>query len=561
MFTRFFLSWTAAFAVSFALVAAPISNRSSAAMQTCSAPQNCSAPPTQPTCSVIGSAAPTCPIAVDTVNSHYFKYNGQDVALVGVSGEYLPQVSRGTDFLQSYCTYDNFVCYINDAVSRGLNKIRLYIGLNHSPGTMQNGFPYQFEQPFRVVNGKWDTTLWALGYFNRLQQVVSYCQSNNVIVEVTLFDPWDGDYTTSPWQSGNNNQGIQFTQRGLFCSFDNTTRYGHQTPPDSQNANQLARQVQLNVMQKVASTLSCYNNFYWELANEPDFNIVANPIDVTAMAQWHDYMANQLYSFEQSLGRHHPIAVNFHSLSALGQIPSHTDVLNAHYAALKSIANEPRDSAIDLIRGFYGGQQGSLGQIFGFNEGRITPIMTTSDGARAEAWEFMLGGGGVFDHLGYEWNDGNQDAQAIRTELGILSKFVNGYNLQFMTRQTSNPPAWLQNLERYGTAHPNYTTYWGAMQSRYQYALYIHHSTLTPDGALLAGSKGYVRVPGTYQENNLQFIASPAAAIGTNFLIEWVDPASGATYPGSMNQTWTGAPIIISSPQYSYDIALSIKRN
>ena len=72
------------------------------------------------------------PLTLDT-NPQYFNYNGQTIALVGYSGEYLPHVRQPLQN-DNYCTYDSYQACIDDLTSRGINKIRMWLGVNHSPG-------------------------------------------------------------------------------------------------------------------------------------------------------------------------------------------------------------------------------------------------------------------------------------------------------------------------------------------------------------------------------------------------------------------------------------------
>lgn len=536
-------------------------------------------------------SAHAVPIKPDPTNPQYFVYQDQVIPLVGASASYLCHVDQ-TNQNESYCTwnnycrYDGIACLASASVDREgyidqlqrfrLNKMRLWIGLNHSPGRdAQSGIgrPYDHEQPFLWVDdpssidpnkGWWNVNVWDDEFFNRLRKVVEYAKLKNVIVEITLFDPWSGDWTQGPWHCNNvyNNATVKtcFTQRLNFVTLANGSTADEQT----KNSNARARQVAL--MKKVADTLNHLDNFYWEIANEPEIN-GSQAGDGTAVAAWHNSMISQLAPYDGGLpnGRHY-IAVNYHTTNALSTVNANSDIaiVTGHYVALR---DEPRVSAIELIRTYHA-PANELNRVFGFNESKISPIQVTDVRAvRAEAWEFMLNEGGLFDHLGYQWRTSTL-ATGVRRHLGFLNDFLKSFTLQFMGRQVNDPPAWCNNLPVYGTPDPvgGGKTFWGAMQwTRNQYALYVHHSLVDEDPT--KAFRGYipkVTSPAAYQETlNLNLGTLP----GT-FLAEWIDPANGMLYPSSdltapssVSISWQGSGTYsLKSPKYSFDIALRIKR-
>lgn len=574
-----------------------------------------SAQPQDTNCPLLAtSSGPTAPISevqVDTTNPQYFNYNGKAVALVGVSGEYLPHVSQPNthtttdgvpDFIKSYCTYDNYVCYINNLKAKGLNKVRLWIALNESPGVAVGSKdpakpkrPYPFEQPFPypvdpVTNvpipfpgGLWDLNTWNTTYFNRLKAFLYYCQQNDVIAEITFFAPSDA-FNTSPWNAANNSQGIGFTSKDFFCRFDNSA-----TQSDTQPANQTARAKQVAVMQRVAFLLDNYvngttgdrlKNYYFELANEPDLG-VTDPTTITAIINWHKYMAKSLYDYETSTlgGRHHPIAANLHTKQAIDAVKAYMNaatgkpyvrIVSGHYTDVVGFDIPPTTtySAIDLLRNY---NQGATDLIYGYNETKITPNPQNAEGARAEAWEFMLSEGGLFDHLGYDWDSVNcasqQTAQKTRTYLGSLAKFLNGNAgqgipaLALASMGKSNgatinsPPQWCTDLPAYGTGN----TYWGAMHwLKNQYVLYVHHSNIVLDGS--QHFERYAPINGSYTTSihvNLGTVTPSGSTV--NFKAEWIKPDTGQPYlPATIIPWQGGAGVVLTSPTYTYDIALRI---
>ncbi len=118
------------------------------------------------------------------------------------------------------------------------------------------------------------------------------------------------------------------------------------------------------------------------------------------------------------------------------------------------------------------------------------------DPVRAEAWEFLLGGGGAFDHFGYIYD--SDSGQKVRAQLGKIGAFLTAGGLVFsLTPSAPNivPPATFQ-----GTAWVEIGAYptdaswdtatlsrkhWAAMESKgwqtadagRKFMAYIHHST------------------------------------------------------------------------------------
>jgi len=536
------------------------------------------------------------PITVDA-NPHYFFYNGQTIALVGASAEYLCHVScatspdpvcelTGTTPLSDYfCRYESYSAYFADLHAKHLNKVRMWIGLNHSPGWQRTANPsihsyakpYDFEQAFTWDGNvsKWDLNAMSSTFWSRVHDVVNAARIQGIIVEITLFDAFSGDFGFSPWNPPRNKQSVPgFTPEGFpaeqyMSSFDNHT---YDVDPGDQSVRHVQTDLMVplsSIMGKAASQLNDLDNFYWEIANEPDQNGVISGSDAQ---YWHDFIAGQLYTYESGLPNgHHLIALNLHSKTAIDSIKNnsstypnlgtHVNIVNSHYV---SVSNSTPDhyGAILLVRDYNNGSQGQLNRIFGFNEGRITPDVGHPSNpnpdlsTRAEAWEFMLSGGGSFDHLGYDWKN-NALSINTRTYLGKLADFLQPLTLRNMSRQlsASQLPAFVNSgLSTYSTGN----TYWGAMQTtdQKQFVLYIHHSTISSDG-----SARYIPVvtnPPTY--NNTLFLQQLGSS--GSFKAEWIEPSTGAVKGTAQNFSWsgTGTFMLNTSPNYSYDIALRLTR-
>lgn len=195
--------------------------------------------PDEPEASAALAVVPTTPISVDGPASRYFRYGGELLPLIGVSGEYLPQVEivrpgggvlsdRDAGLVADYCVYNavngvrKFQRCINQLKAAGLNKLRLWVGLNHSPGSPRSccpaqgactalpdttvTTPYTNEQLLPRIGNKWKLdaaqSAYDATYLARLVEVITYARDNGVIVEVTLFDAWQAGTSAHPAPAG-----------------------------------------------------------------------------------------------------------------------------------------------------------------------------------------------------------------------------------------------------------------------------------------------------------------------------------------------------------------------
>lgn len=409
-------------------------------------------------------------LTCDPASQRYFKYKGQTLALVGMSGEYLPYVAEGgTQFnpvsgaspscaaatpVSSYCTLDKDTSDPNhtskyqqciDTIKKaGLNKMQLWVGLDFSPGTLTTtaATPFLDEQPFQRSGN-----IWMLGvdanptfdeqYFTNLYNLVNYAASKDVMVEVTLFVPFSGDPSTGPWTAQNNSLYLGFSNNDYFVEADCSTTLSPLTSYFDCNANdQVLRQYQVAMVQHIIDKLYPLNNYYYQLSNEPDLDghTVSSPDTAVNVLAWHNFMANYIWQAEDAKGgNHHLIAVNYtygcSSCQPMGNIDltttdanSHIDIINSHYVTVTGpgrnivaggLPPSERFGAIDLVRGYNlytnGKSASSNTKIWGFNEDNLAGFCfhATPEGVRAQGWEFMLNGGGAFDEYAYDW--GNVD--------------------------------------------------------------------------------------------------------------------------------------------------------
>ena len=516
------------------------------------------------------NSATAQPIAIAS-NPQYFSYDGQTIPLVGYSGEYICHISN-PDKSSLICTYENYTDFINRLHDAGLNKFRLWVGLNHSPGKMRSppdNVPLTDEQPF-----VWNGTRWNLGvfnqtYFDKLKNVVQYAASrpNPIFVEVTLFDPWTGTWATSPWNPANavqtgNAGGIGFTARKYFATFENGTS-------DTTASNVNARLRQLELVDKIAAELAGFRNVLYEIANEPDI-ASSNGVSGTDVARWHEAMVQRLYDKEGSLGiSRHIIGVNFHTAEALATVKSTTSanrlakLVSAHYAGLLDAS---RFSAIRLVNNYHNGGANELNRAFGFNETKAISLVgnpSSPDGARVEAWEFMLNEGGLIDHFGLNYFE--PAAGTVRQYLGVLAGFLRSLPLASMQRKPVASGSWfaLSGGQICNTTTQGITCPWMASMVQpntvtgQRLVFYYHYSLLTNHSF-----SHYV--PNT-ASRQITVLVSPVAPSGS-YRYQWINPKTGAELcaappcsPSSFSWLGSGS-VSLTSPSFTQDIVLSLTR-
>ena len=396
-------------------------------------------------------------------------------------------------------------------------------------------------------------------FFANLKEVVAYAQTKDVIVGVVLFDPWSGwddasnTPSISPWWSTNNTLGKGFFDPRHFAKSDsfNINTIGNQNVAiDSNPDNKTLRSVQVSLLKRTVLELKDFKNIYWVIGNEVDLGgaAVGQPL-----ITWLRYMANTLRAYEP-LANRHLIAVNVSTNpAAIGGHPAdrtdpanpsttkvitamtkeaNVDIITSHYVQLQGAVGPnggkvfeiDRYSGIKLLREFNkytnGGANIDNTKLWGFTEDRPTgvrnwnppwaadAVFTSYDptwaaaAVRVEAWEFLLNGGGLFDHLSYRWgnltnvnppfawNKGNEpQALAARAQLGYLNKFMRTLHLDGMKRMTAGENiSWIKPAPAYAPF-----SYWSAMSrartgsgaaTKFEtFLFYFHRSTLVNTGA------------------------------------------------------------------------------
>lgn len=461
------------------------------------------------------------PIRLHPNNPHYFLYRNKATVLI-TSAEHYGAVLN-PDF--------DFETYFNTLAQDGLNYTRLFTGSYFEP---QGAFniqkntlapnagrvltPWARSQTQGYIGGgnKFDLSRWDDAYFRRLRDVVRAAGKHGIVVEVTLFSAIYGDsqWNINPLHPANN-----------VNSVDTVKRQQVHTPG---NGNLLAHQERM--VRKIVRELNEFDNVIFEVQNEPwaDNHILTGPINpylqewerewknrieypAETSLQWQQSMISFIRSEESSLPNRHLIAQNFTNFRfPLYEVDPAVSILNFHYAYPEAVALN------------YGWDR-----VVGLDE---TGFAGTADSTyRRQAWNFMLGGGGLFNNLDYSFTverpngtDINKapggGSPALRQQLGILKRFLEEFDFVRMRPNRDAvvlaPGAFRQALADPGRA----------------YAVYL-------DGSLRG--KLYLDIPaGAYQAT-------------------WIDVTTGVQLKQERRRH-AGGRMALDAPAYQQDIALRV---
>jgi hypothetical protein len=196
-----------------------------------------------------------------------------------------------------------------------------------------------------------------------------------------------------------------------------------------------------------------------------------------------------------------------------------------------------------------------------------------SPASSAEAWEFMVNQGGIYDQFGYDCYA--PDYTETRREMGVLRMFLSSpVNIgQNMRTSNSSAPNWV-NPGPYAAPEPatGSQKYWAAVQPSSsavpkRWLLYVHHSA---DRRRIYDGYQEVSVTGAYQENLSVCLGTTSGS----YRVQWIDPKN-AILNGVVQTLQTPTPIawtgtssctpggagafpLPNAPHYSYEIALWI---
>ena len=279
------------------------------------------------------------------------------------------------------------------------------------------------------------------------------------------------------------------------------------------------------VITKVVQELNGFDNVYFEIMNEP------GPVfDVP----WHNQMIQTVVNAEAFLPNKHLIAIDG---------PEYYDHLNPKPAIINTHYTYGRGwmGAFPMLDRMY-----NRNRILGADEMSVMPQYMTPAGGRVEAWEFMVGGGSVYNGLingnmgSAAWD--SAEANTYRSYLKHLKTFLCSLDFVRMRRD--------KRVTHGGVPAGAFAR--AISEPGKQYALYLHHAARGDANEPGDMDTQYTVWPGTYQAWLL--LALPAGS----YQAAWVLPESGAVVKMESFRH-AGGKRTLSSPSYTIDIALRIK--
>lgn len=456
------------------------------------------------------------PIRLHPDNPRYFQWRGQP-AIIITSGEHYGAVLN-LDF--------DYRRYLDTLAKDKLNGTRLWSGayvetggdfkiaantLDPAPGRFIAPWARSDQAGYEDGGNKFDLTRWDEAFFKRLKDFVAYAAKKGVVVEVNLFCPMyeESMWTVCPMNARNNVNGLGKIARQDVLTFD-------------KSGGLLA--VQEAMVRKFAAELRDFDNVTFEIVNEPYVRKVLVPDD------WQRHMTDVLV--DAMKGWPQPFLISWNIANGKAQVTNPhpaVSLFNFHYAM-------PPDAVAlnwDLNRAIGDNETGFRGT-------HDTPY-------RTEAWDFILAGGALFNHLDYSFTVGHEDGtyqypatqpgggnSTLRRQFRILRDFIHGFDFVRMKPGNSIIKG---GVPVGGTAR-------ALVEQGHAYAIYVRQS--------VPAAKGKAPTPVAVPVSAALQVALPPG----RWRAEWLDPKAGNVVARAEVD---GAGIhTLKSPEFTDDIALRI---
>lgn len=453
-------------------------------------------------------------------NPKYMQYEGKPTVLV-TAGEHYGAVIN-LDY--------NYTPYLDMLQEFNLNLTRVFSGAyleneqfidwmklsnTLAPRPMRFLTPWKRSTETGYANGgnKFDLDQWDETYFERLKDFIGQADSRGIVVEYVFFSQM---YNEAMWNLSPMNFSNNINSVGT-CTWDRFTT----------QSDEALIKYQESLARKIVTELNQYDNVYYEICNEPNSNALEE-----AGVLWHNRLIEVVLSVEAELHKKHMIAVDYDNPYMIRHIHPAVSITNTHYtwgdgwvgamSLLENFYDQPRVLALDETIGF--------------------PIHLSATEGRLEAWEALVGGCAVYNHLSWAYTPddpaGETNAnRAFLSQLRTLKKFMESFDLPKMSADRG-----VLAKGVYEDAH-----FRALVEEGRQYAIYVHHGKRNRKSA----DTGYEAVEG---EHELQLgLWIPKG----KYTVEWVLPETGAVLEKKAVEHSCGI-MKLNSPVYSIDIALKI---
>ena len=435
------------------------------------------------------------PLRLHPENPHYFLWRGKPTVLITAGEHYGAVLNLDFDYAK----------YFPELKRHGFNLTRIFSGAYREvPGSFNiTGNTLapaagRFVCPWAKRGEKFDLTQWDETYFKRLKDFIERANESGVVVEFVFFCTMYDDkvWEASPMNARNNVNGIGAV--GKYEVYN--------------GKNQELLDAQRRMVGKVVRELNAFDNLYYEVCNEPYER-------GGLTKEWNDQIVAAIVESEAGLPKKHLIAQGFpRSKEAIKDLNRHVSVLNFH-------APKP-----ELAR-------------FNYHHKRVLAFDETGGSDRSdrkyrtEGWDWMMAGGGVYDHLDFSFTTDRPDGSAVplpsgtpggggpalRRQLRVLKEFIESFD--FVRMAPTETVIKESRITGSGTARC-------LADPGRAYAIYVNG--------------------GTRAELVLDLPAG-------DYKAEWINTKSG-NVDRTEAFSHTGGRRTLSSPAYAEDIALRLKR-
>lgn len=380
------------------------------------------------------------PIQLHPENPHYFLYKGKTLALITSAEHYGALLNLDFDYHT----------YLETLSGEGMNYTRIFTGSyfeiagesfgiqNNTLAPKKTSITTPWSMVVNAQDGTWkyDLSSWNEAYFQRLHDFMETADQHDIIVEITLFS---SIYRDEHWDICPQNPANNINMSGELDRKDAQTLI---------NGDLLFYQV--SFVRKMVQELNAYNNFFFEIQNEPwsdhavpvynivnkedlkvgDWSYKADFADDASMA-WQEHLASVIDQEEEGLAKKHLIAQNYTNFRAsIPEVSDHISIINFHYAWP------------DAARWNY-----HYNRVIGFDESGFAG--SGDQVYRRQAWQFILSGGALFNNLDYSFYVGYEDGSGVnsapgggsntlRFQLKVLSEFIHGFELENLYPEQSS---------------------------------------------------------------------------------------------------------------------------
>ena len=467
------------------------------------------------------------PIRAHPTNPHYFEFRGRPTILVTSAEHYGAVINRAFDYQ----------AYLDALKSYGLNYTRIYPAAFIEPeGTflpentlapksadLLQPWPRSQTPGYRSGGNRFDLDRWDPEYFRRLQDFIAQADARDIVVEVCFFNAQNrGSWPMSPLFWKNN---IQREDRLSDCN-------GVQTL-----AHPALLRRQEEFVRRIVREVNRFDNVILEICDEPS----SYGTPQAQAGPWIARLLEVIKQTESTLPQKHLLGQQVQGpIGGPIDFSAHPDVsvIVTQYVWQTPDEQMGGMKALDFLY--------DRNKPIDLNETGYYPLSSWYQGdkagaVRAEAWEFMVGGGSSFNNLNGVFTAKDPGGKAaenapVLKSLQSLKQFIESFDFLRMRPDRSFVVSGI----------PSGAFGRGMSEPGRQYAFYHHHSKLKP--------YVYQVVPGSYEERLT--LELPA---GT-YQVDWVNPSDRAIL-GAETIIHPGGRHSMLTPKHMVDVALRIKRH